>query len=54
MVLPMHRQYEIIFLSQHSMSPKLSHEAVAKAVKCDVTMVKYWLKQWKQSKDLIM
>ena len=27
-------------------------QAVAKAVKCDVTTVKYWLKQWKQSKDL--
>ena len=39
------------FLSQHSMDPTLSHVAVAKSVKCDVTTVKYWLKRWKQSKD---
>ena len=48
----MHRQDEIIFLSQHSIGPKLNHAAVAKAVKCDVITVKYGLKQWKQSKDL--
>lgn len=34
------------------MGPKLSHAVVAKAVKCDVSTVKYWLKRWKQSKDL--
>ena len=37
MVLPVHRRDEIIFLFQHSIGPKLSHAAVAKAVKCDVT-----------------
>jgi len=34
------------------LGPKLSHAAVAKAVHCGVTTVKYWLKRWKQSKDL--
>ena len=34
------------------MDPKLSHAAVAKAVKCDVPTMKYWLKRWRQSKDL--
>ena len=52
MILPVYQRYEIIFLSQHSMDPKLRYVAVAKAVECDVTAVKYWLKQWKQSKDL--
>ena len=52
MVLPVHRRYEIIFLSLHSIGPKYSHAAVAKVVKCDITTVKYWLKRWKQSKDL--
>ena len=52
MVLPVHQRYEVMFLSQHLMDPKLSHVAVAKAVKSDVTTVKYWLKRWKQSKDL--
>ena len=34
------------------MRPKLSHATVAKAVKCDVRRVKYWLRRWKQSRDL--
>ena len=34
------------------MDPKFSHATAAKAVKYDVTTVEYWLKQWKQSKDL--
>ena len=33
----MHRWYQMIFLSQHSMCPKLSHVTVAKVIKCDVT-----------------
>jgi transposase len=52
MALPVYQRYEIIFLSQHLMGPKLSHAAVAKAVRCDISTVKYWLKRWKQSKDL--
>ena len=36
MILPEHRRCEIIVLSQHSMSPKLSRVAVAKTGKCDV------------------
>jgi transposase len=52
MALPVYQRYEIIFLSQHLMGPKLSHVAVAKAVRCDISTVKYWLKRWKQSKDL--
>jgi transposase len=34
------------------LGPKLSHAAVAKAIHCGVSTVKYWLKRWKQSKDL--
>jgi len=52
MTLSVYQRYEIVFLSHHSLSPKLSHTAVAKAVHCGVTTVKYWLKRWKQSKDL--
>ena len=29
-----------------------SNAAVAKAVKCEVSTMKYWLKRWRQSKDL--
>jgi len=52
MALPLHERYEIIFLSQHPLGPKLSNTAVAKTVHCGVTTVKRWLKRWKQSKDL--
>jgi len=52
MALQVYQRYEIIFLSQHPLGPKLSHTAVAKAVHCDVKTVKRWLKRWKQSKDL--
>jgi transposase len=52
MAVQVYQRYEIIFLSQHPLGPKLSHTAVAKAVHCGVTTVKRWLKRWKQSKDL--
>ena len=52
MSLPIHKGYEIIFLSCHPRGPKLGLKAVAKEVKCDKKAVKYWLNRWKQSKDL--
>lgn len=52
MTLEVYQRYELVFLSEHTLGPKLSHAAVAKAVHCSVTTVKRWLKRWKQSKDL--
>ena len=52
MALPMHQRYEIVFLSQHRLGPKLGHKTVAKVVKCSTSAVQYWLSRWKQSKDL--
>ncbi len=52
MTLPIHKRYEIVFLSCHPRSPKLGLKAVAKVVKCHTTTVKYWLDRWKESKDL--
>ena len=34
------------------MGPKHSCAAVGEAVKCEATTVRYWLKRWKQLKDL--
>jgi transposase len=48
----MHKRYEIVFLSIHTKGPKLGKGAVAKAVKCSESTVKYWLKRWTQTKDL--
>ena len=50
--LPIHKRYEIIFLSNHPKGPQLNHAYVAKAVQCSIYTVKYWLDRWKQSKDL--
>ena len=52
MALPMHQRYEIVFLSQHRLGPKLGHKSVAKVVKYSTSTVQYWLSRWKQSKDL--
>jgi transposase len=52
MSLPVHKRYEIVFLSCHPLGPKLGLKAVAKAVKCGKSTVKYWLDRWKGSKDL--
>ena len=52
MFLPIHKRYEIIFLSNHPKGPQLHHADVAKAVHCSIYTVKYWLDRWKQSKDL--
>ena len=52
MALQVYQRYEIIVLFQHPLGPKLSHMAIAKAVFCDITTIKCWLKRWKQSIDL--
>ena len=52
MALPMHQRYEIVFLSQHPLGPKLGYKSVAKVVKCSTSTVQYWLSRWKQSKGL--
>ncbi len=52
MSLPIHKRYEIIFLSCHPRGPKLGLKRVAKVVKCHKKTVKYWLDRWKESKDL--
>jgi len=52
MTLSVDKRYEIVFLSQHPMGPRLGVKAVAKEVKCAKNTVQYWLKRWKDSKDL--
>jgi hypothetical protein len=52
MTLEIHRLYEIVFLSRHSLGPKLSLKAVANTIHCDKKTVKYWLDRCDESKDL--
>ena len=52
MTLSVDKRYEIIFLSHHRMGSQLGVKAVAKAIKCAMSTVQYWLNRWKQSKGL--
>jgi hypothetical protein len=52
MSLPLHKRYEIVFLSLHSKGPKLGYGAVAKIVGCSKSVVPYWLERWTETKDL--
>ena len=52
MTLPIHQRYEIIFLFQHPLSPKLRHKFVPKTVKCSTSTVQHWLNRWKESTNL--
>ena len=52
MPLSVHKRYEIVFLSNHSLGAQLNYTDVAKAVHCSTWSMKYWLKRWMQSKDL--
>ena len=42
MTLPIDKQYEIIFLSQHPMELQLDENSLEKAVKCVKNTVQYW------------
>ena len=52
MTLSVDKRYEVIFLSYHPMGPQLGVKAVAKAIKCAKSTVRYWLNRWKEYKDL--
>lgn len=52
MTLSLDKRYEIVFLSQHPMGPRLGAKAVANVVKCAKSTVQYWLNRWNESKDL--
>ncbi|CAM4744983.1 unnamed protein product [Rotaria magnacalcarata] len=52
MAILVDKRYEIVFLSNHPLSPQLNHTDVAKAVHCSPSTVKYWLKRCMQFKAL--
>ncbi|CAF4515179.1 unnamed protein product [Didymodactylos carnosus] len=51
-LLPLHKRYEIIFLSCHRYGPHLGVKKIAKIVKCATSTVKRWKKRWACTKDL--
>ena len=52
MALSLHKRYEIVFLAEHPLGPKLSKYAIAKRLKCSHNTVAYWLKRYQIDKDL--
>ncbi|CAF3398449.1 unnamed protein product [Rotaria sp. Silwood1] len=52
MSLPIHKQYEIVFLSKHLYGPHFGIKKIAKVVKCSRMTVKKWLSRWQIDKYL--
>lgn len=53
MALPLHKRYEIVFLSQHQMGPKLGslgYVQIGKLMNCSKSTVKYWVERYQQDK----
>ncbi|CAF3404354.1 unnamed protein product [Rotaria sp. Silwood2] len=50
--LPLHKRYEIIFLSEHKKGPRLGNKKVARLIHCDAKTVRYWRARWNETKDL--
>ncbi|RGB34216.1 hypothetical protein C1646_668702 [Rhizophagus diaphanus] len=52
MALPLNKRYEIVFLHEHEAGPKWGYEKIASHIYCSESIVIYWVKKYKQDKDL--
>ena len=52
MSLPIHKRYEIVFLHEHPEGPKWGYEKIASYVRCSKSTVIYWVKKYRQDKEL--
>jgi transposase len=52
MSLPLHKRYEIVFLSEHPKGPRMGKDAIAKYIGCSKNTVTNWVHKWRKSKDL--
>jgi len=52
MSIPINKRYEIVFLSIHELGPKMSNNSISKIIECSTKTVRYWLKRFKENKDL--
>jgi hypothetical protein len=52
LALPIHKRYEIVFLSQHKLEPKLGYDRIGRLMKCDKSTVKYCIERFWEDKDL--
>jgi len=49
MSLPLHKRYEIIFLSEHPKGLKMGKDAIAKYMGCSKNIVTNWVHKWRKS-----
>ena len=52
MSLPIHKLFEIVFLSKHKYGPNFGVKKIASIVKCSTRTVKKWIKRWENDKSL--
>ncbi|CAF1610010.1 unnamed protein product [Didymodactylos carnosus] len=51
-LLPLHKRYEITFLSCHRYGQRFGVKRIAKIVKCARSTAKRWKRRWACTKDL--
>lgn len=52
MTLSLDKRYEIVFLHEHPAGPKWGYEKIAAHIRCSKSTAIYWVKKYKQNKDL--
>ena len=52
MSLSLDKRYEIVFLHEHPAGPKWGYDKIAAHVRCNKSIAIYWVKKYKQNKDL--
>jgi hypothetical protein len=52
MTLSLDKRYEIVFLHEHLKDPKWGYEKIASYVHCNKVTVIYWVKKYRQDKNL--
>jgi len=52
MTLSLDKRYEMVFLHEHPAGPKWGYEKIAAYVHCSKSAVIYWVKKYRQDKDL--
>ena len=51
--LTIENRWEIVFLARHRLGPKLNPAAIAKEVRCSGNTVRYWLKRYEETGDVL-
>ncbi|CAB4383710.1 unnamed protein product [Rhizophagus irregularis] len=52
MSLSLDKRYEIVFLHEHEAGPKWGYDKIASYIHCSKSAVVYWVKKYRENKDL--